>query len=210
MQTTILTRALLGRTLLAGGLALALVACTKAEAPVEAAATPEAAAPAADDKVAQVASVGGPQVVEGTIDWAAARDARSKSAITDSPITVASAETPPAVPVLLPSGIVTPQNAAPPKLVTTEDGYFATYKTLKYDAIVNGTKKSYAAGAAPAGDKTAMKFTTGEASAQLAFSRFGADYLIEFECKEVDGADSCITEDEAKVFGESLFVARTQ
>jgi hypothetical protein len=55
-----------------------------------------------------------------------------------------------------------------------------------------------------------MKFTTSDASAQLTFSRYGADYLIEFECREVDGPEGCITEAEAKEFAESLFVAQTQ
>jgi hypothetical protein len=39
---------------------------------------------------------------------------------------------------------------------------------------------------------------------------YGADYLIEFECREVDGAESCITEQEAKDFAERLFVAQTR
>jgi hypothetical protein len=55
-----------------------------------------------------------------------------------------------------------------------------------------------------------MKFTTSEGAAQLAFSRYGADYVIEFECREIDGAESCITEPEAKEFADSLFVAQTR
>ncbi len=187
--------------------ALALFACTKAETPAATAAN-EPSGPQVGD--VQPASADGPPPVQGEIDWAAARDARSKSAVTDSPVSVQSADTPPAVPILLPSGIVQPQSAAPPKLVNTNDGYFATYETAKYDAIVNGTKQAYVSGAKAEGDKTAYKFTLGDASAQLAFSRFGADYLIEFECKQIDGGDSCITEDEARSFADSLFVARTQ
>lgn len=164
------------------------------------------------DKADKAETLKGPPAVEGVIDWQAARDAKAKQAITDTPITVQSADgkmEPPKVPVLLPSGIVQTASAKPPALVATKDGYFATYHLPKYDAVVNGSNKGYAAGG-KAGDKEAMKFTTGEASAQLSFSRFGADYLIEFECREVDGANSCITEDQAKEFADSLFVQNTQ
>src|SRR5690606_602331 len=97
------------------------------------------------------------------------------------------------VPMLLPSGIASVQSDRPPPApVVTQDGYFATYRLPRYDAIVNGSQRAYAAQTqAAAGDKEAMTFTLGEASAQLAFSRYGADYLIEFECREIDGAESC-------------------
>ena len=49
-----------------------------------------------------------------------------------------------------------------------------------------------------------------EAGASLSFSRYGADYLIEFECREVDSPDGCITEAQAKEFAESLFVAQSR
>jgi hypothetical protein len=189
--------------------ALSLMACTEKTETAEA---PPGPPPPTDPAVAE--PIAGPQAVEGQIDWAAARDAKSKQQITDSPVSVQQVDAnagPPKVPVLLPSGVVQAQNARPPALVQTKDGYFATYHLPQYDAIVNGSQKSYQAGAAAAGgDKSAMKFSTGEGSAQLAFSRFGADYLIEFECREVDGANSCITEDQAKEFAESLFVQQTQ
>lgn len=189
-------------------LALGLAACGKGAPPASKDGTQLAGA-AGDQKADPVK---GPPTVESTIDWQAARDAKMKQTITDTPITVQSVDgknEPPKVPVLLPSGIVQPASAKPPALVQTGDGYFATYHLPKYDAIVNGSNKSVAAGG-KAGDKTAMKFTTGEASAQLSFSRFGADYLIEFECKEADGEASCITEDQAKEFADSLFVQNTQ
>ncbi len=192
--------------LFACALALSTTACL--EETTDQAADPAAAPAAGEEQVAQPA-MAGPQAVEGAIDWAAARAAKPASP-GDGMVSVQSGE-PPQVPVLLPSGIVQAQNARAPALVTTEDGYFATYQTPKYDAIVNGTKKAYATGAAgPAAAKDEMKFTTGEASAQLAFSRFGADYLIEFECRAVDGGDSCITEPEAREFADSLFVSQTQ
>lgn len=194
--------------------ALGLAACGKG---AKSASEPTQLAGAASDQKAdgksdKAEALKGPPAVEGKIDWQAARDAKMKQTITDTPITVQSADgknEPPKVPVLLPSGIVQTASAKPPALVATKDGYFATYHLPKYDAIVNGSNKGYSAGG-KAGDKEAMKFTTGEASAQLSFSRFGADYLIEFECREVDGSNSCINEDQAKEFADSLFVQNTQ
>lgn len=189
---------------LASVFAIAAAACTK-----------EGAAPAAEappgDQVAQPASAG-PPATDATINWDAARADLAKRP-SDAPVSVQSVgvEGPPPVPMLLPSGIALPASDRPTPPVVTADGYFATYHLPKYDAIVNGSKRSYAAaGQAAQGDKEAMKFTTGEASAQMSFSRYGADYLIEFECREVDGGDNCITEAEAKEFAESLFVAQTQ
>jgi len=190
---------------LASVIAIAAAACTKEGA------TPSAEAPPSGDQVAQPASAG-PPATDATINWDAARADLAKRP-SDAPVSVQSVgvEGPPPVPMLLPSGIVQTASDRPTPPVVTADGYFATYHLPKYDAIVNGSKRSYAAaGQAAQGDKEAMKFTTGEASAQMSFSRYGADYLIEFECREVDGGDNCITEAEAKEFAESLFVAQTQ
>lgn len=157
----------------------------------------------------QGAPLAGPDQVEAEIDWDAARTARASSNVNASNVQTQNATgAAPEVPVLLPSGVVQAQNARPPAMVVTDDGYFATYEMPRYDAIVNGTKTAYGAQRADRGD--AMQFTISEGSAQMAFSRFGADYLIEFECRQVDGGESCITEDEAQAFAESLFVAQTR
>lgn len=197
-------------SLLVCAAALALAGCEKT-------APASTAANAPSDQVAQTAAIagkGGPEAVQATIDWAAARADRAKASINDAPVTIQSADGKqgglPQVPVLLPSGVVQTQSAGPPALVMTDDGYFATYKTPKYDAIVNGSKQAYQTGQTPAANKGDIKFTQGEAGAQLAFSRYGADYLIQFECHEADGAKSCISEDEAKAFADSLFVQQTQ
>jgi hypothetical protein len=188
---------------------LGAAACTKEGAGPS---DPAQAPAAANDQPAQPASAG-PQVTDSQINWEAARADLAKRPA-DAPVSIQSVGStgPLPVPMLLPSGIVNPASSdRPTPPVVTEDGYFATYHLPKYDAIVNGSKRSYAAaGQAAQGDKEKMKFTTGEASAQLSFSRYGADYLIEFECREVDGGNSCIKESEAKEFAESLFVAQTQ
>ncbi len=174
-----------------------------AQAPAEQAGAPD-----------QASRPSGPQAVESEINWDAARADLSKRPA-DAPVTVQTAgqDGPSPVPMLLPSGIAQVQgaDARPTIPVVTKDGYFATYHLPGYDAIVNGSQRAYTAGSPAAqGDRETMRFTTAEASAQLAFSRYGADYLIEFECREVDGAESCITEQQAKDFADSLFVAQTR
>ena len=201
---------LLAGGLLAGALALAITGCEKSPPGANA-----PSAPGGDQRV-QTQSVGGAAVlaVQSTIDWPSARADRAKAPVNDAPVTIQSADGKsgglPQVPVLLPSGIVQTQSAGPPALVTTADGYFATYKTPTYEAIVNGSKQAYKTGQTATANKTDIKFTQGEAGAQLAFSRYGADYLIQFECHQADGAKSCISEDEARAFADGLFVQQTQ
>jgi hypothetical protein len=151
------------------------------------------------------------QAVTAKIDWDAARKAKAADSAKAQTAQVAAATQgpPPPVPMLLPSGIVRAANAQAPQVHKTETGYFATYDLPKYSASVTGTNKSYATGGA-AGDKTAMKFTQGSGEASLSFSRFGADYLIQFECKQIDGDETCINEAEATEFASKLFVAQTQ
>lgn len=195
------------KSMLLGGLgllAIAAAACTQ-----EQPAAPAATAPAAttEEQVAQPASAG-PAPVAGQIDWDAARvDAAARPS--DVVIPQAVGSDPLTVPMLLPEIVQTASDRPTPPRVT-KDGYFATYHLPRYDVIVNGSSKAYQAGSPPAGDKTEMKFTTVEAGAQLAFSRYGADYVIEFECREVDSPEGCITEAQAKEFAESLFVAQSR
>jgi hypothetical protein len=205
------------RVLVLASLVVLATACTKEGAgPTDPSqATLGSPTVAADGKV-QVASAppeAGPPAVNANINWEAARADKAKApASAAATIQSVGNGEPPVVPMLLPSGIVQTQSASdrPTPPVVTKDGYFATYHLAKYDAIVNGSAQSYAAHQKAVGNKETMKFTTGEASAQLAFSRYGADYLIEFECRQVDGAASCITEQEAKDFAEGLFVAQTR
>lgn len=191
------------RVLILASIAALAAACTQ-ETPA-----PEAAAPApAGEEQVQVASA---PSTEGQVDWTKAQADFAAKRPADAPVLPQSVQDKPSpVPMLLPSGIVQTASDRPVPPVVTKDGYFATYHLARYDATVNGSMKAYTGTGAPAGDKEAMKFTTGEAAASLSFSRYGADYLIDFECREVDGPGSCITEAEAKEFAESLFVAQTR
>ena len=204
MRTLILTTAILA--------GLGLTACTdKGAATTD---PTQAAAPAgapADQQAA--ATPAGPPSTTSTINWDAARADLAKRPASVQGVTIQSAGNsgPPPVPMLLPSGVVSAQSAdRPTPPVVTDDGYFATYHLPKYDAIVNGSNKAYTSGQAATGNKEEMKFQTGEASASLSFQKYGASYTIDFECRKVDGGDSCITEKEAKDFANSLFVAQTQ
>jgi hypothetical protein len=204
------------RVLVLASVILLAAACTKEGAgPTDPSQAKTAAPPSVQGNV-QVASApqqAGPPAVSASINWEAARADKAKApASAAATIQSVGSGEPAPVPMLLPSGIVQTQSASdrPTPPVVTKDGYFATYHLPKYDAIVNGSSIAYSAGGKASPDKEKMKFTTGEASASLAFSRYGADYLIEFECREADGANSCITEQEAKDFADSLFVAQTR
>ena len=64
---------------------------------------------------------------------------------------------------------------------------------------------------APPARTDAFIFQTTTNGAQVAFSRYGADYLVEFECKElVNGLPACITEDEAVAFARDLAISGTR
>lgn len=194
------------RLVILASAALFAAACTQ-ETPADPAAANTA--PAGEEAPVQVASA---PAQEGQIDWAKAQADFASKRPADAPVLPQQVQdTPSPVPMLLPSGIVQTASDRPTPPVVTKDGYFATYHLPRYDAIVNGSMKAYTGtGQAAQGDKEAMKFTLGEAVASLAFSRYGADYLIDFECREIDGPTSCITEAEAREFAESLFVAQTR
>ena len=194
------------RLVILASAALFAAACTQ-ETPADPAAANTA--PAAEEQTVQTASA---PSQDGQIDWTKAQADFTAKRPADAPVLPQSVQDKPSpVPMLLPSGIVQTASDRPTPPVVTKDGYFATYHLPRYDAVVNGSMKAYTGTGGPAkGDKEAMKFTMGEAVASLAFSRYGADYLIDFECREIDGPQGCITEAEAKEFAESLFVAQTR
>ncbi len=190
-------------------LTFAAAACTE-ETPAPAAPTAEAPATPEDENVQVASTPAGPAVAPAAIDWETARaDAAKRPADVVVPQSVGSE--PLTVPMLLPGGIVQTASDRPTPPRVTKDGYYATYHLPRYDVIVNGSSKAYQVdGQVPAADKATMKFQTAEAGAQLTFSRYGADYVIDFECREVDSPDGCITEAQAKEFAETLFVAASR
>jgi len=149
-----------------------------------------------------------------SIDWTKAReDFASQSGTDETLVSIAAAgEAPPPVPVLLPTGgsVSIATGGAGPRFKQTADGYYAVYPYANYDVIVNGTNEVIGARNEGPRDE-AMKFTATAAGAQVALSRYGADYLVEFECYEIDPATgTCIEEAEAMGVAESLVIRGTR
>ena len=198
--------------------ALTLSACDRIKAPEQ------PAAPAATETPNVAETPTGPdlpvrpEAVErpAGIDWEAARRDMASVASADrgeGAFQVQSGASAPPVPVLLPTGIVVPQSAeGGVKFMPMSDGYFATYPGVDYDIVVNGTNEVI--GARESGDTSAdtePSYLATASGAQVAFSRYGADYLIEFECKNATGEDpECIGEDEALEIARKLVIAGTR
>lgn len=148
-----------------------------------------------------------------TIDWAAARqDLASGGGTEDSIFAAASADDePPSVPILLPTNApVTTASTGGPRIKQTADGYYAVYKYEKFDVIVNGTNEVIGQRSDAPRDE-AMKFTATAAGGQVSLSRYGADYLVEFECYQINPeTGTCIEEAEALDVANSLVVRRTR
>ena len=186
-----------------------------AEAPAEAVdttpATPaeDTATAEDDDRPVYAQAMSG----EATIDWNAARadDASHSSDSANGNFTVASEGEAPPVPVMLPSGIVLPAGAeSDVKFQPLTDGYFAFYPGTDYNIVVNGTNEIIG-DRAPGITETPMRFIPTMSGAQVAFTRYGADYLIEFECTQAEGEHAdCISEEEALSVAESLVPVRSR
>ena len=114
----------------------------------------------------------------------------------------------PAVPVLLPTGIVSVQRAGSgPKFRQTDDGYFARYPGLAYDIVVHGTNEITAIDGQVVLRDEDFDFADMAGGAQVSLSRYGADYLVTFECNGADGTESgCITEPEALEVARGLII----
>ena len=147
------------------------------------------------------------------IDWASARRDMASQSGAEPLVSIASAGgTPPPVPILLPTGgpVSVATNGGGPRFKQTSDGYYAVYKYDNYDVIVNGTNEII--GTRPEGAREeAPKFTGTAAGAQVALSRYGADYLIEFECYTINPqTGTCIEAEEALGVAESLVIRGTR
>ena len=163
------------------------------------------AAQAEDENIAEASTA--------RINWRKAREDFAAQSGSEEPlVSIANAgETPPPVPVLLPTGgPVSVAGDGGPRFKQTADGYYAVYKYENYDVIVNGTNEVI-------GDRDRRRrgndliFTATAAGAQVALSRYGADYLVEFECYVINPATgTCIEEAEAMGVAESLVIRGTR
>ncbi len=211
-------RALLLSSLL--GASLALTACDRvfqrpadtSETDTPATDTGETELPAGSDLPVRAESTASGTV----IDWEAARRDLAARPLEEreGSFQVQSGGDAPPVPVFLPSGPVAAQSGdVAVRFQPTSDGYYAFFPSETYDIIVNGTNVVIAEpGATEAPVRSeAFVFQTTTSGAQVAFSRYGADYLVEFECKElVNGMPACITEQEAVAFARDLAISGTR
>ncbi len=149
--------------------------------------------------------------VDHNVDWAAAAakaGATGKTVVSAQSVGV-EAQSP--VPMLaLPNISAQAVDSGKQTVKSTGDGYFATFPGAKYDVVVAGTKKAYKApeSAPPPVVSTQsvdeFQFSETETGAEVTFKQFGADYLVQFNCKKQDPTKSCITEKEARDVVESL------
>jgi len=149
--------------------------------------------------------------VERSVDWGAAA---AKAGITGKTLVSAQSvgvEAQSPVPMLaLPNISAQGVDSGKQVVKATSDGYFATFPGAKYDVVVTGTKKAYKApDKAPPPTVTTQSvdefsYSQTDTGAEVTFKQFGADYLVQFECKKPDEAKSCVTEAEARGVVESL------
>ena len=154
------------------------------------------------------------------IDWDAARADFARTAAQrgdDDAFAIAGGGTAPPVPVLLPSMPFTTASTdeSAPKLQfrPLADGYFAIYPGEAYDMIINGTDRLVSApDRADTAPVTDLRFEYTLTGAQIAFSRYGASYLVEFACKgaAAELGQTCISEAEARAAAEDLLLGGTR
>ncbi|MGB3627057.1 MAG: hypothetical protein WA989_14595 [Henriciella sp.] len=150
------------------------------------------------------------------IDWEAARTdlASSPASEDDGAFNIQSGSTAPPVPVLLPTMPVRPAGTTDgpqPQFRPVPDGYFAVFPGQDYNLIVNGTNLVTDIPNVENVETEDMTYSETTTGAIVSFSRYGADYMIEFEClgSGEEGGD-CITEDEAKAVAEEIVISGTQ
>lgn len=149
------------------------------------------------------------------IDWESARQDLAAADEQDTTFNIQSGSSAPPVPVLLPTGPVRTASAdgPQPQFRPVPDGYFAVFPGEEYNLIVNGTNEvtNVPGGAPRDGNSEAMKYIETSTGAMVSFSRYGADYMVEFECLgSGEEGGSCITEDEALAVAEEIVISGTQ
>lgn len=170
-----------------------------------------AAPPAAEDVAAAPVDPNAVTSVDKNIDWgAAAARAGTTGKTVISPQSVGVDVQSPVPMLALPNISAQAVDSGKQVVKAKSDGYFATFPGAKYDVVVTGTKKAYKApDTAPPPTVTTQSvdefnYSETDTGAEVSFKQFGADYLVQFECKRPDPAKSCVTEKEARDVVESL------
>lgn len=150
------------------------------------------------------------------IDWEAARNDLASAPTADGgdSFNIQSGSSAPPVPVLLPAAPVRPAGATDgpqPQFRPVPDGYFAVFPGQDYNLIVNGTNLVTDIPDMENVETEDMIYSETTTGAIVSFSRYGADYMVEFEClgSGEEGGD-CITEDEAMAVAEEIVISGTQ
>ncbi|MEN0078189.1 MAG: hypothetical protein AAF753_03660 [Pseudomonadota bacterium] len=129
---------------------------------------------------------------EARIDWQAARTDLASTPGLAAPegFQIESDGQAPPVPVLLPTGLVTPATAtAGPRFIHLPDGYLATYPGAVFDITVSGTNEVFDVTPGLGNGVEDLTFNSTVDGAMVSFSRYGAGYIVEFVCKvEAGGA----------------------
>ncbi len=154
----------------------------------------------------------GTRVGEAVIDWDSARLDMAASVPADGQVgfQIASGDAAPAVPIFLPSAPVGIQGGeAGVRFQPVADGYYAFFPGTDYDVIINGTNQVIEGPDEAVRMRTEeMVFQTTMTGAQVVFARYGADYLVEFECRALAaGQPSCIDREEALAFVAELVIS---
>jgi len=114
------------------------------------------------------------------------------------------------VPVLAPETI-TPEQAArfATSFRATPDGYFGRLPQAGFDVVINGTRAFAVAppsAGAPVRDMSEVRISQSETGLAASFSRYGADYEVEFACRGAGdelGA-RCLSAEEARALVDAL------
>ncbi|MEQ9315892.1 MAG: hypothetical protein RLN72_08560 [Henriciella sp.] len=150
------------------------------------------------------------------IDWEAARTDLASAPVDgrDNSFNIQSGSSAPPVPVLLPAAPVRPAGTSDgpqPQFRPVPDGYFAVFPGTEYNLIVNGTNLVTDIPDVENSDSEDMTYTETTTGAIVSFSRYGADYMVEFEClgSGEEGGD-CINEADAMAVAEEIVISGTQ
>lgn len=151
------------------------------------------------------------------IDWAAARADLASAGPTEAGegFQIQSGDQAPPVPVLIVPSSARPASAGgeTPRFRELADGYFAHYPGDDYNVTISGTNEVIASGTMPVeGASAEPRFQSTATGAIVSLSRYGAGYMVEFECNGLDGAagDACIDEEEALSVANQLIIAGTR
>lgn len=115
------------------------------------------------------------------------------------------------IPVLAPNDLSPQERTAfANSFRAVEDGYFAVIPRGDTDMLVNGTR-SFAI--APQlvkefqRDGVTYLYQEGDGHVSISFTRYGADYLFQFECRDGEGyANDCTDEDEVVAIIDRLAI----